>query len=144
MAAIAGANLIYGMGMLEMGMTVSLSQLVMDNEFVSMIKHIVQGIPVNDDSLAVDVIKEVGASGDFLGHEQTLKYMRTLLSKTKLIDRRRRYAWEESGRLSLDQRAREEAKHILKTYKPDPLPENVTNKLRSIVSDAEREFGGKK
>ncbi|NIO04388.1 MAG: Trimethylamine methyltransferase MttB, partial [Proteobacteria bacterium] len=58
--ALAGANLIYGLGMLEMGMTLSFAQLVMDNEFARMIKHVVKGIPVNDETLAVDVIREIG------------------------------------------------------------------------------------
>ena len=58
--ALAGANLIYGLGMIEMGMTIDYGQMVMDNEFARMIKYVVQGIPVNDETLAVDVIHEIG------------------------------------------------------------------------------------
>ena len=62
--ALAGANLIYGLGMIEMGMTIYYGQMVMDNEFARMIKYLVQGIPVNDETLAVDVIKEIGYEYD--------------------------------------------------------------------------------
>ena len=57
--ALAGANLIYGMGMLEMGQVLSFSQMVMDNEFAAMIKRSIRGIEVNDELMAVDLIKQV-------------------------------------------------------------------------------------
>ena len=63
--ALAGANLIYGLGMIEMGMTIDYGQLVMDNEFARMIKHVVQGIAVNDETLAADVIHEIGVGKNF-------------------------------------------------------------------------------
>ena len=140
MPALAGANIIYGLGMLDMGMTMNWAQLVMDNEFAGMIKHVVKGIPVTDEALAVDVIHEVGPFGDFISHEHTRKHMRALQSQPKLIDRRRRDFWLELGGKDLAERAREEAKYILKTHKPDPLPSGVTSTLRSIVQSAEEEL----
>ena len=65
-AALAGANLIYGLGMIEMGMTIDYGQMVMDNEFARMIKYVVQGIPVNDETLALDVVEELGPTGRYL------------------------------------------------------------------------------
>jgi trimethylamine--corrinoid protein Co-methyltransferase len=126
--------------MLEMGMTLDWAQLVMDNEMAGMVKHVVQGIPVNDETLAVEVIHEVGAFGDFISHEHTRKHMRALQSQPKLIDRRRRDFWQQMGGTDLAQRAREEAKYILKTHKPDPLPQGVAPVLRSIIQDAESEL----
>ena len=137
---MAGANLIYGLGMLEMGMTISLGQMVMDNEFAGMIKYLVQGIPVNDEMLAVDVIHEVGAFGDFINQEHTRKHMKTFQSQPKLIDRRRRDFWQQLGGTDLAHRAREEAKYILKTHKPDPLPPDVLSTIRAIVQEAEAEL----
>ncbi len=122
-------------------MTFSFGQLVMDNEFARMIKHVVKGIPVNDETLAVDVIREVGAFNDFLSHDSTLKHMRAVQSQPQLIDRRMREDWENSGGSSITQRAEEEARHILETHKPEPLPDNVLATLRSIVEEAEAEFG---
>lgn len=139
--ALAGANIIYGLGMLESGITLSFSQLVMDNEFAKMVKHVVRGITVNDESLAVDVIGQVGAFSDFLGHDHTLMHMRTVQSYPDLIDRTIREDWEKSGSLDLAHRAAEEARHILKTHKPEPLPSDVLKKLSSIVQEAEEELG---
>jgi trimethylamine--corrinoid protein Co-methyltransferase len=127
--------------MLEMGMTFSFGQLVMDNEFARMIKHVVKGIPVNDETLAVDVIREVGAFNDFLSHESTLKHMRSVQSQPQLIDRRMREDWEKSGKTDITQRAEEEARHILENHKPEPLPDNVLSTIRSIVGEAEKELG---
>ena len=123
-----------------MGMTIDYGQMVMDNEFARMIKYLVQGIPVNDETLAVDVIKEIGVGKDFLSHGSTYKHMRTQ-SQPNLIDRRMREDWEASGRKDIYQRALEEARYILENHKPDPLPDGVSAAIRSIVEEAEAELG---
>jgi len=141
---LAGANLIYGLGMIEMGMTIDYGQLVMDNEFARMIKHVVGGIAVNDEALAVDVIHEIGVGKNFLSHDNTFKHMRSQ-SQPKLIDRRTREDWEAGGKTDIYQRALEEARYILENHKPEPLPENVLATIRSIVAESEAELGaGKK
>lgn len=137
---MAGANLIYGLGMIEMGMTIDYGQMVMDNEFARMIKYLVQGIPVNDETLAVDVIKEIGVGKDFLSHESTYQHMRTQ-SQPKLIDRRMREDWQAAGGKDIYHRALEEARYILENHKPDPLPDDVLAAIRSIVEEAEAELG---
>ena len=137
---MAGANLIYGLGMIEMGMTIDFGQLVMDNEFARMIKFVLQGIPVNDEMLAVDAIRETGIGKNFLGHISTLNHMNSQ-SQPQLIDRRMRGRWKDSGSTDMYQRALEEARHILKTHKPDPLPDDVLASMRAIVEEAEEELG---
>jgi len=137
---LAGANLIYGLGMIEMGMTIDYGQLVMDNEFARMIKYVVQGIAVTDETLAVDVMHEVGVGKDFLSHDHTMKHMRTQ-SQPKLIDRRTREDWAAGGKTDLYERAMEEARFILENHKPDPLPDEVLSIIRSIVEEAEAELG---
>ena len=126
--------------MLEMGVTFDFGQLVMDNEFAAMIKHAVRGIPVNDETLAVDVIKEIGPFKDFLSHKHTLKHMRSQ-SQPVMIDRRRRSKWEQLGGTDIYQRSTEKARDILENHKPEPLPKDVLSTLRSIVEDAEGELG---
>jgi len=138
--ALAGANLIYGLGMIEMGMTIDYGQLVMDNEFAKMIKILIRGIPVNDETLAVDVIREVGVGKDFLSHDHTYNHMRSQ-SQPVLIDRRIREDWEAAGKTDIYQRAMEEARHILETHKPDPLPDEILAAMRSVVEEAEEELG---
>jgi trimethylamine--corrinoid protein Co-methyltransferase len=134
MAALAGANLIYGLGMIESGQTLDYGQLVMDNEFAQMIKQVVAGIRVDDTTLAVDVINEVGPFGDFLSHEDTYKHMRGQ-SMSKLIDRRVREDWAADGSTDIHQRATEEARRILETHTPAPLPESVVAEMRGIVQE---------
>ena len=137
---MAGANLIYGLGMIEMGMTIDYGQMVMDNEFARMIKYLVQGIPVNDETLAVDVIKEIGVGKDFLSHGSTYKHMRSQ-SQPKLIDRRMREDWEATGSKDIYQRSLEQARYILENHKPEPLSDDVLATIRSIVEEAEVELG---
>jgi len=136
---LAGANLIYGLGMLESGVTFDFGQLVMDNDFARMIKYAVNGILVNDETLAVDAIKEVGIGKHFLDHDTTFKYMRDQ-SQPEFIDRKIREEWERSGSSDIYQRACEKARDILENHKPEPLPDNVLATMRSIVEDAEAEM----
>jgi len=138
--ALAGSNVIYGLGMLEMGITFDLAQLVLDNEIAGMIKYALNGIPVNDETLAVDVIKELGIGKDYLSHETTYQHMRSQ-SQTQVIDRRMRADWEADGSKDIYQRAHEKMIHILETYEPPPLPDHVLSTIRSIVDEAEKEVG---
>lgn len=139
---MAGANLIYGSGMLESGMTFDYGQLIMDNEFAKMIKYAVGGIEVNDETLSVDVTEEVGPFKDYLGHKNTFKHMRTQ-SQPKLLDRKVRAKWEIDGKSTLYDRALAEARHIMDTHEVEPLSDAVQKRLREIVEEAEAELGVK-
>jgi trimethylamine--corrinoid protein Co-methyltransferase len=134
---LAGANLIYGSGMIESGVTFDFAQLVIDNEFARMVKFAVGGIPVNDETLSLDVIAEVGAFKDFLGHEDTYRNMRSQ-SQTQLIDRRVREDWEASGATTLYERASAKAREILESHEVEPLPDDVSAEVREIVAKADR------
>jgi len=138
MSALAGANLIYGMGMLELGMTWSHEQLIIDNDIVTMVKRAIQGIDVTDDTMAVDIIKQSHKIKDFLHQRHTIQFMKEQ-SRPKLIDRTTRATWEAKGGTDLTQRAREEARRIIKTHKPTPLNDDVKKTLREIVEAAEKD-----
>ena len=137
--ALAGANMIYGLGMLESGITFDFAQLVLDCEFARMIKHTVNGIPVNDQTLAVDVIKEIGPFGDFLRHPHTFDGMRSQ-SRPEIIDRRGRGMWESDGATDSYTRALAKVRTILETHQPEPLPDAVLSKIRTIVQETEAEL----
>jgi trimethylamine--corrinoid protein Co-methyltransferase len=142
-AALAGANLIYGPGMLESGITFDFGQLVMDNEFARMVKHTINGFSVDAESLAVDIIGEVGPAKDFLMHDHTFRHMRSQ-SKPELIDRKGMEEWKASGGKDIYLRATQEARNILDNHKPEPLPDDVAAKLKSIIAETEAELGVKK
>lgn len=125
--------------MLEMGMTMSYEQLLIDQEIVKMVRRILQGIAVNKDTIALDVIKKVGPAGNYLAERHTLKYMRQELSTTNLINRKMRDNWEKNGAKDIAEAAREQAIEILENYKPTPLPDDVRKKIRDIVLEGEAE-----
>jgi trimethylamine--corrinoid protein Co-methyltransferase len=143
---MAGANLIYGAGMLDSGLIFSYAQLVIDNDIFKMIRKVMQGMHIDDENLAVDIIKSVGPGGDFLMQDHTMKYMRTLPSAPNLIYRGNRENWLESGGKDLAQRAAEKAAEIMANHKPAPLSDNAKSAIRAIVeeSDAEAEEMKKK
>ena len=137
--SLTGSNVIYGMGMLEMGMTMSYEQLLIDQEIVKMIRRVLQGIAVNKETIALDVIKKVGPAGNYLSERHTLKFMRQELSTTTLINRKMRDSWEKNGAKDIAEVAREQAIEILENYKPTPLPEDVRKKIHEIVLEGEEE-----
>jgi len=137
---LAGANVIYGLGMLEMGITFDLAQLVWDHELAGLMLYTLKGVPVNDTTLAVDVIKEMGIGKDYLSHATTFEHMRSQ-SQTDLVDRRMRDRWAELGSKDAYQRSREKTLKILEKYEPPQLSKEVLQKVRSIVVEAEKELG---
>ncbi len=137
---MAGANLIYGAGMIESGVTFDCGQFVMDNEFARMIKHVVAGIAVTDETMAVEDIAKVGPFGDFLSLDATLRHMRTL-SQPQVLDRRVREDWEEHGSQELYQVCRERARDVLREYRPEPLPADVAARIQAIVAETDRAAG---
>jgi trimethylamine--corrinoid protein Co-methyltransferase len=141
--ALAGANLIYGPGMLESGITFDYAQLVLDSEFIRMIKHVVNGFTVDRESLAVDLIKSVGMSGDFISQMHTLEHMQDH-SQPELMDRRRMEKWQAAGARDSYQQALEKTRYILQNHQPDPLPSKVQKELKRIIKETEKELKEKK
>ena len=138
-AALAGANLIYGPGMLESGITFDFAQLVMDNEFARMIKHTVGGFSINNETLAIDIIHQIGPTKDFLMHAHTFRHMRSQ-SQPELINRKAKEEWKAAGGKDIYTTSVEKARSILENHKPEPLPKGVSNKIKSIIKETEEEI----
>lgn len=126
--------------MLESGLTFDFGQLVLDCEFVRMIKHTIGGFVVDDESLAVEVIKAVGPARDFLTEEHTLKHVRTH-SRPEFIDRGGMEKWKAAGATDSYAKAVEKTRDILQNHQPAPLPVKVAADIRSIITDTEGELG---
>ena len=137
--ALAGANLIYGPGMLESGITFDYAQLVLDSEFIRMIKHVINGFAVDGDSLAVGLIKSVGMSGDFIAQRHTLEHMQDH-SQPEFMDRRRMEKWQAAGARDSYQQALEKTRYILQNHQPEPLPTKVLYDIRSIITETQGEL----
>lgn len=138
-AANAGSNLIYGSGMLDSGLIFSYAQLVIDNDIFKMVRKVMQGIHVSDETLALESIKSVGIGGDHLMQDHTMKYMRSLPSAPHIIDRNNYQGWLSKGGSSMAERAAEKAAEILANHTPTPLTDEATSALRTIVEDATAE-----
>ena len=138
MPALAGANLIYGMGMLEMGMTMGLGQLVMDDDIVAMVKRVVSGVDVDDEGMGVDLIHQVGIGGNFLTQRHSLKHLAREQAQAKIIDRRMRGAWQKKGSRHLTDSANERARKLLAEHKPKPLADGLAEELQRIIEQAEK------
>jgi trimethylamine--corrinoid protein Co-methyltransferase len=139
MPTLARTSLIYGMGMMDMGMAISYEQLLMDAEFVRMFKRAELGIQVNEDTIGLEVIAAVGPAGNYLNQRHTLKHMRREISTAELIDRKPYSAWEREGSLDIVQRANIMAKKILAEHHPEPIAPEICAKIDDIIVAAERE-----
>jgi len=139
--ALAGASDVYGAGMTESGVTFDPAVLVMDDEWIAMIRHFLGGIPVNRDTLAGDDIAAVGPFGDFLSLPSTYAHMREQ-SQPRLMDRRVREEWAADGATDMYERARRRACELLDSHRREPLDEEVKRQMRAIVARADRERGG--
>ena len=137
---MAGVNLIYGLGMLELGVTMDYAQLLIDADIAEMILFSLGGIPVNDETLAVEAINEVGPFKDFLTHKSTFQHRKSQ-SYGSLTDRRMRHSWLKDGGKDMTQRALEKARHILATHKPLPVPEEARLALRIFINNEEKSRG---
>jgi trimethylamine--corrinoid protein Co-methyltransferase len=129
-------DLVYGLG--GLGGTTSPEAMVVDNEIVDYALRFAQGIEVNDDTLAVDVIDKVGPGGHFLGEKHTLKHFRERWMSRLDVDSLE--TWEKEGVKSLGELAHEKVKEILATHKVTPLPEDVDREISRILQRAEAEL----
>jgi trimethylamine---corrinoid protein Co-methyltransferase len=144
LSALSGGNMIFGSGVLEQGLTMDYAKLIMDAEMIRMIQIAIGGIVVNDDSLTMDVIHEVGPGGAYITHEHNLSYMRSQ-SRVDLFDRRSREDWMEMTQgKSVRDRAYERAINILETHEPYALPGNAPETMKKIVADFEKDLSKKK
>lgn len=125
--ALAGANFIHhAAGMLEDMSTIAYEQYVIDNELLGMAMRAVQGIEVNAETLALEVIDRVGPGGHFLMDDHTLKHLRSAHHfPGPVFDRRPREKWEQDGASDAWGRAKGIAKRILAEHRPIPIAPEV-------------------
>ncbi|MCF8011524.1 MAG: trimethylamine methyltransferase family protein [Clostridiales bacterium] len=131
--ALAGANYIHdAAGFLEFCTTISYEQMVIDDEIIGICMRAVKGIDTSLDSLARDVIKSVGAGGNFLTSTHTMKYCRSEFLNLSLGDRKSRKRWEKDGAKDCAERAKEKARRILAEHSPEPIPSEILENIRSV------------
>jgi trimethylamine--corrinoid protein Co-methyltransferase len=111
--AANGVNIVWGAGNLESTLCMSAEKLVIDDEIIGSIRRFVRGIEVSDETLALDLIRELGHRPDYLWNEHTLAHFREEIRHSRLPVRCKREAWENQGSRAWDERAAERVREIL-------------------------------
>jgi len=142
-AALDGANLIHDVGYLGQGLVGHPAAIVICAETISYIKRFIRGFDIDDVDISLDVIREVGPQGGFLGTSHTFKNFRKEHWQPDLCNRLPLENWKSSGRKSLADRAVEKALQILKEHHVDPMADHVSAALAEIRNAAVIELAGK-
>jgi trimethylamine--corrinoid protein Co-methyltransferase len=129
------ADMMGGAGLTNGATVFSFEQLVMDCEIYDIIRNVVQGIRVDEDSLAVDVIQQVGPRNHFLTETHTIENIRKIWQPL-VIDRSSDEEWVAKGRPAAMEIARQKAKEILKNHKPVVLKQ--ASVLQEIINEYEK------
>jgi trimethylamine--corrinoid protein Co-methyltransferase len=137
-AILAGPDIVCGMGGLEAAKTMVPELLIIDNEILEGILRLVRGFEVNDDTLALDVIRKVGLGGHYLAEKHTLNRFMKEHWMPKISDRRAYDLWKREGEKGIHDVAREKANEILATHKPEPLPKDVQKEISLILKRYEK------
>ena len=136
MASLVMSDMLLGVGLLHGSRIWSYEQMLLDCEIFSIIHKVMQGIQVNDDTLALDVIRSVGPEGNFLAQKHTLKHMRDIFLP-KFFDRRSYSSWEEKRDGASDW-AHEKAQQILQSHQPEPLDPSLSAELHRLIAKVEK------
>jgi trimethylamine--corrinoid protein Co-methyltransferase len=139
---LAGGHIVHDMGYLESGLSGSLAQLAICDEMVSWIKSCVSDIEVNDETLALDLIDQIGPDGQFLEVEHTLQHYRERWYP-RLIERDNHDRWLAKGSKTMAQRAAERVETILASHRPQALPDAAARAVHAVVERAEARYGSK-
>ncbi len=132
-SALSGANLVHDVGYMESASTGSLEQIAMVDEIVGMIKKFTDGIEVNDYTLALDVIDEVGPEGDHLTNEHTMDNFKEVAWHPTLMDRDVPDTWMDEGSKSMEERLQEKVQGILEEHEPEPISEEAKEKIGTVI-----------
>lgn len=138
-ALLAGAAGIGAQGIVGADQGTSLEQLVIDDEWASAIDHIFRlGFEVSGETLALDVIKQVGIGGSYLAEEHTIQHMRETYWPATIFNQKSWDAWMQEGGHDVYARAHHKVREILaKCYPPQPLLDRqVMEELEALVTDA--------
>jgi len=139
MSMLAGGDVCGTIGLLENYTVLSYEQLVIDYEMYTMMLKMIEGIEVNDETLALDAIYQVGWEGNFLANKHTLRHVEE--SWVPIVADASSYeTWKSKGAKTVVERAKEKVKEILRTHKPAPLDEDIRNELNEIVAEGEKKI----
>jgi trimethylamine--corrinoid protein Co-methyltransferase len=138
--ALCGSNLVHDVGYVESGMTCSYEMIVICDEVIGFVRHLLKGIGISPETLALDVIDEVGPGGEYVTTEHTLQHYRECWYP-RVFDRMSFPSWVDAGRPTAEGRARELARKLIAEHRPEPLSETTLETLEAIVATADERAG---
>jgi trimethylamine--corrinoid protein Co-methyltransferase len=140
--ALAGADELSGIGEMEAGVMGSYAQMVCDDEIAASVHRLLRNFQVDEDSLAVDVIKAVmDGERNFLSQVHTVRYLRAgEIFITHLADRRSWEEWDRTGREGMGGRAQSKAEKLIAEHEPTPLSDDQEQALDEIMKEASSEL----
>ena len=134
-ARYCGINFVlHSAGILDAYNCMSYEKFIIDDEMCGMVKRIKRGYEVNPETLALDVIKDVGPGGHFLDTEHTFDHFRTEFYQPQLSNRDDFFSWQASGSPLSMEAATKKYKEILETYEAPPLPADVDKGLLKFIN----------
>jgi trimethylamine---corrinoid protein Co-methyltransferase len=140
-AALCGANMISGCGMLDFESCLSYEKLVIDAEMIGMVKRFVEGIIVRDNPIALSLMQKSGHRGDFLTFPHTRKwYRKEQYLPSEVIDRTSYEGWKNRGEKSTFERARDRVEKLIPTYQPTKMTRELRQELRAITLHTAKTF----
>jgi trimethylamine--corrinoid protein Co-methyltransferase len=136
-AALAGGNMIHDVGYIEQGLTSSMEMMVASDEIIDMVKRILRGIPVSDETMALDVMEAVGPGGHYLEQDHTYNRFKTEIWRPKLLDRLNWENWTQAGSKRYGERVHDRVIEILEAETEPLMDEGMYNELRRICELAD-------
>lgn len=137
MAYANGADVTFGTGLLDGSRILCLENMVVDDEIIGMVKRILTGIEVSEETLAVELIKKMGFNGNYLFDNHTRKHVRELW-QAKLGETGSYDGWKNAGAKSTTEKAQEKVAEIL-AAEPAPFPADLGAELDAIIAAAAKE-----
>lgn len=126
-SALSGANMVHEPGQLDHGSLASPAFMVLAHELLYMVNQYMRGMPVNDDTLALDLIDKVGPGGHFLQEDHTFQHFRNVWY-SQLFDRSIYGQWLDQGAPQFEARLRQQTELAME-HRPSPLPPEVVKEL---------------
>jgi trimethylamine---corrinoid protein Co-methyltransferase len=141
-AMLGGANLVmHAAGWLESGLCASFEKVILDCEMLQLLAAFQRPFAVDPSSMGLEAIREVGPGGHFFGTAQTLELYSSAFYQPLLSDWRSFGAWSEAGAPTLEGRAHDLMKEILRQYEEPKLDPAVSEELSGFVEQRKREGG---
>ena len=141
-ALLGGCHiLMHGAGWLEGGLSASYEKFIIDIEILRMMAAFLQPLQIDDASLALDAIEEVGPGGHYFGAAHTLARFETAFWSPLLSDWRNFETWQEAGALDATQRAHSLYKQTLADFVPPPIEAAIEEQLEAFKDQRQAEGG---